>query len=59
MTAFAHQQATGHPITPAELAERLTIPPVLATSLLNQLGGTTPPPVTAVNGTPITPGGQP
>jgi hypothetical protein len=58
MTAFNHQQATGQPITPGQLAERLTIPQVLAESLLDHLGGT-PPPVTAVNGTPIHPEGRP
>jgi hypothetical protein len=51
MTAFAHQQATGQPITPGQLAERLVIPLALAESLLDHLGGT-PPPVT-VNGTPV------
>lgn len=51
MTAFAHQQATGQPITPGQLAERLAIPTALAESLLDHLGGT-PPPVT-VNGTPV------
>ena len=58
MTAFAHQQATDQPITPGQLADRLAIPPALAESLLNQLGGT-PPPVTAVNGTPIHPEDRP
>jgi hypothetical protein len=52
MTAFNHQQATGQPITPGQLAERLTIPAALAESLLDHLGGP-PPPVTTVNGTPI------
>ena len=47
MTAFAHQQETGQPITPGQLADRLTIPVPLAESLLDHLGGTTPPPVTA------------
>jgi hypothetical protein len=51
MTAFDHQQATGQPITPGQLAERLAIPPALAESLIDHLGGA--PPVTAVNGTPI------
>jgi hypothetical protein len=59
MTAFAHQQATGRPITPGELAERLTIPAALAATLLGYPGGGNPPPVTAVNGTPVIPGGQP
>lgn len=59
MTAFAHHQATGRPITGAELAERLAIPPALAGSLIDHLGGTTPPPVTAVNGTPVTREDQP
>ena len=53
MTAFAHQQETGQPITPGQLADRLGVPVPLAESLLDHLGGTTPPPVTAVNGTPI------
>ena len=52
MTAFAHQQETGQPITPGQLADRLGVPVPLAESLLDHLGGTTPPPVTAVNGTP-------
>jgi hypothetical protein len=52
MTAFHHQQATGRTITTTELAERLAIPPALAGSLLDHLGGGgNPPPVTAVNGT--------
>jgi hypothetical protein len=58
MTAFAHQQATGHPITPGQLADRLAIPPALAASLIDHLGGT-PPPVTTVNGTPVHPEGRP
>jgi hypothetical protein len=58
MTAFNHQQATGQPITPGQLADRLAIPPALAESLLDQLGGT-PPPVTAVNGTPVHAEGRP
>jgi len=58
MTAFAHQQATGRPITAGELASRLAIPVDLARSLLDQPGGT-PPPVMAANGTPVIPGGQP
>ena len=58
MTAFAHQQATGQPITAGELAERLAVPPALAGSLIDHLGGT-PPPVTAVNGTPIHPEDRP
>jgi hypothetical protein len=52
MTAFAHQQSTGQPITPGQLAERLGIPPALAGSILRHLDGT-PPSVTAVNGTPV------
>ena len=56
MTAFHHQQATGRPITDSELAERLGIPPALAGTLL---GGITPPPVTAVNGTALSGGGRP
>jgi hypothetical protein len=58
MTAFNHQQETGQPITPGQLAERLAIPPALAGSLIDHLGGT-PPPVTAVNGTPIHGEGRP
>jgi hypothetical protein len=50
MTAFAHQQANGQPITPAGLASHLNIPPALAGTLLDHLGGTQPP-VTALNGT--------
>jgi hypothetical protein len=53
MAAFAHQQATGQPITPGQLAERQDIPLALAESLLDHLDGTTPPPVTAANGTVI------
>jgi hypothetical protein len=52
MTAFAHQQATGQPITPETLASHLNIPPALAGTLLPHLDGT-PPPVTALNGTPL------
>jgi hypothetical protein len=52
MTAFAHHQATGQPITPGQLADRLAIPLGLAESLIDHLGGT-PPLVTAVNGTPV------
>ena len=58
MTAFAHQQATGQPIAPGQLAERLAIPPALAESLLDQLGGA-PPPVAAVKGTPVHAEGRP
>jgi hypothetical protein len=58
MTAFAHQQATDQPITPGQLADRLAIPPALAESLIDQLGGA-PPPVTAVNGTPVHAEGRP
>jgi hypothetical protein len=53
MIAFNHEAATGQPITPGELAERLNIPPAYAESLLDHLGGN-PPPVTTVNGTAIT-----
>jgi hypothetical protein len=53
MTAFAHQQDTGQPITPGQLADRLGVLPALAESLLDHLGGDpTPPPVTAANGIP-------
>jgi hypothetical protein len=51
MAAFSHRQQTGTPITPGELATRMSIPPALAESLLDHLDGTTPPPVTAANGT--------
>jgi Protein of unknown function (DUF2637) len=54
MAAFAHHQATGQPITPADLASHLNIPPALARTLLDHLDGASPP-VTAVNGT--APGG--
>jgi len=50
MVAFSHQQETGQPITSGELAARMKIPPALAESLLDHLGGT-PPPVTDINGT--------
>ena len=58
MAAFAHHQATGQPITTDGLAAHLDIPPTLAGSLLHALDGTgipgtTPPSVTAINGTPI------
>jgi hypothetical protein len=49
MIAFNHKVATGQPITPGELAERLNLPPAYAESLLDHLDGT-PPSVTAVNG---------
>ena len=49
MIAFNHQVATGQPITPGELAERLNVPPAYAESLLDHLGD--PSPVTTVNGT--------
>jgi hypothetical protein len=52
MIAFNHEAATGQPITPGELAERLNAPLVYAESLLEHLGGN-PPPVTAVNGTAV------
>ena len=57
MAAFAHHQATGQAITPEALAAHLTIPPALAGTLIDHLGGT-PPPVTAINGTPL-PGSRP
>jgi hypothetical protein len=50
MTAFAHRQQTGRPITASELAGRLGVPPALAESLLDHIDGT-PPPVTELNGT--------
>jgi hypothetical protein len=53
MTAFAHHKETGDPITPAELGDRMNIPPALAESLLDHLDGA-PPPVTHVNGTAMT-----
>jgi hypothetical protein len=52
MAAFAHHQATGQAITPEALASHLNIPDTLAGTLLHHLGGT-PPPVTAINGTPL------
>jgi hypothetical protein len=51
MTAFNHHQQTGTPITPAELATRIGVPPALAESLLDRLDGNTPPSVTHANGT--------
>jgi hypothetical protein len=54
MAAFAHHQATGQPITADGLADHLAIPPTLAGTLLHHMDGTTPPPVTAANGTPVT-----
>jgi hypothetical protein len=57
MTAFAHHQATGQTITPDALASHLNIPHTLAGTLLHHLDGT-PPPVTAINGTPL-PGDRP
>jgi hypothetical protein len=54
MAAFAYQQETGQPVTTGELAARMKIPPALAESVLDHLGGTTaPPPVTAASGTVI------
>jgi hypothetical protein len=50
MTAFAHYQATGNPITADEIADRLGVPPALAESLLDHIDGT-PPSVTEANGT--------
>jgi hypothetical protein len=50
MTAFAHRQATGNPITATEIADRLGVPPALAESLLERIDGTTPP-ATEDNGT--------
>jgi hypothetical protein len=50
MTAFAHRQATGNPITASEIADRLGVPPALAESLLERIDGT-PPPVTEASGT--------
>ena len=54
MAALAHHQATGQTITADGLADHLAIPPTLAGMLLHHLNGTTPPPVTTINGTPIT-----
>jgi hypothetical protein len=58
MAAYAHHQSTGQPITADGLAAHLDIPPTLAGTLLHHLDGTgtpgtTPPPVTTLNGTPI------
>ena len=52
MTAFAHRQATGNPITTSDMAAKLGVPPALAESLIDHIGGT-PPPVTEVNGTVV------
>ena len=57
MAAFAHHRATGQAITPEALASHLNIPHTLAGTLLHHIGGT-PPPVTAINGTPL-PGDRP
>jgi hypothetical protein len=57
MAAFAHHQATGQTITPDALASHLNIPAPLAGTLLHHIDGT-PPPVTAINGTPL-PGSRP
>jgi hypothetical protein len=54
MAVFSHQQQTGTPITPGELATRMNIPPALAESILDHLDDDgTPPPVTEANGTAI------
>ncbi|MBQ1061393.1 hypothetical protein [Micromonospora sp. C41] len=37
--AVQHEQATGHPITPAELADRLDVTPPVAGQLLTTIGG--------------------
>jgi hypothetical protein len=63
MAAFAHQQSTGQPISPATLATHLAITPALAGQLLHALDGTTtsdhtPSPVTHANGTPHPTGGR-
>jgi hypothetical protein len=54
MAAFAHQQATGQPITADGLADHFAISPALAGTLLHHLDGTPSPSVTAANGTPVT-----
>ena len=51
VTAFAHQQATGQPITASDISARLGVPPALAESLLAHIDGT--PPVREVNGTVV------
>ena len=57
MAAFAHHQATGQTITANGLADHLAISPILAGTLLHHLDGTTTmPPVTDLNGTPVTGG---
>jgi hypothetical protein len=58
MTAFDHQKATGRPITPGELADRLGVPASFAASLLENSGITTAPLITAVNGTPHSEGAR-
>jgi hypothetical protein len=58
MAAFAHQQATGQPITPGELADRMGTTPEQAGIILHHLGVTIPTPVTAVNGTARHEGGS-
>ena len=54
MAAFAHHQATGQTITADGLADHLGLSPALAGTLLHHLDGTTAPPVTNLNGSPIT-----
>ncbi len=44
-----HEQSTGQPITPSELADLLTVTPDIARELLHTINGHT----TAVNGTPV------
>lgn len=52
MSAFAHRQATGNPITASEIAARLGVPPALAESLLERIDGT-PPSVMEASGTAL------
>ncbi|MER7893570.1 DUF2637 domain-containing protein [Micromonospora sp. NPDC094482] len=49
-----HEQSTGRPITPDELAGLLDVGPDIARELLRTLGGNTP----AVNGTPVAGGAR-
>lgn len=51
--AANHEQTTGHPITPVELAARMNLTPDIATALLAELGHTDGQTSTRVNGVPV------
>ena len=60
MAAFAHQQATGQPITAEALASHLNIPPALpGHSCTTSAAPASRRPVTAVNGTRYPAGSRP